>query len=84
VGKILGYRLAVCRDYAKLTAALLLNLYPSSEIYLIAIPRHVAAGIKFNCKVYVLDQKLPVASLEKWLSFWREKKKEKETQSQCL
>jgi predicted transglutaminase-like protease len=77
VGKILGYRLAICRDYAKLTAALLLNLYPSSEIYLITIPQHVAAGIKFNCKVYVLDQKLPVASLEKWLSFWREKKKKK-------
>jgi predicted transglutaminase-like protease len=77
VGKILGYRLAVCRDYAKLTAALLLNLYPSSEIYLIAIPRHVAAGIKFNRKVYVLDQKLPVASLERWLSVWKEKRNKK-------
>jgi predicted transglutaminase-like protease len=77
VGKILGYRLAICRDYAKLTAALLLNLYPSSEIYLIAIPRHVAAGIKFNRKVYVLDQKLPVASLERWLSVWKEKRNKK-------
>lgn len=73
VDKIIKYRLAICRDYAKLTATLLLNLYNNSKIYSILIPQHVAIGIKFNGKIYVLDQRLPVLTLESWLSFWKEK-----------
>jgi predicted transglutaminase-like protease len=77
VDEILKYRLAICRDYAKLTATLLLNLYHNSDIYFILIPQHVATGIKLNNKIYVLDQRLPVLTLENWLSFWREKLKKK-------
>lgn len=60
VNKILKYRLAICRDYAKLTAALLFSIYPISKVYFFAIPRHVASAVKINGKYYVLDQKLPV------------------------
>ena len=72
--KILEYKLAICRDYAKLTASLLLNVYPDSEIYFFTIPRHVAAGIKINNKIYILDQHLPVLTIEKWLMTWNKKK----------
>ncbi|EHR78051.1 hypothetical protein OCC_04310 [Thermococcus litoralis DSM 5473] len=71
VEKILSYRLAVCRDYAKLTAALLFNLYPENEIYFIEIPNHVATGIKIRDKIYVLDQKLPITSLDQWIHYWK-------------
>ena len=30
---LLENKLGVCRDYAKLTACLLLNIYPNAEIY---------------------------------------------------
>ena len=73
VDKILKYRLAVCKDYAKLTAVLLHNLYPTNQIYFISIPRHVAAGIEVNGKLYILDQKLPVLTLDSWLRVWNRK-----------
>ncbi len=73
VDKILKYRLAICRDYAKLTATLLLNLYSKNKIYFILIPLHVATAIKIRNKLYVLDQRLPILTLEKWLMFWKEK-----------
>jgi len=60
------YRLAVCRDYAKLTASLLFRVYPDSEVYFITIPRHVAAGIKIKNKIYVLDQRLPILTKDDW------------------
>ncbi len=63
---VLKYKLAVCKDYAKLTAVLLYNLFPDNSIYFISIPRHVAAGIEINGKLYVLDQKLPVMTLNGW------------------
>ncbi|TDA25997.1 MAG: hypothetical protein DSO00_08025 [Archaeoglobi archaeon] len=71
IEKILGYRLSVCRDYAKLTMALLLNLYPSCELYFIEIPRHVATAVKLNKTIYVLDQHLPISSLKNWVLFWK-------------
>lgn len=55
VKKILEWKLAVCRDYARLTASLLYNLYTDSEIYLVIIPNHSASGIKFNDKILILD-----------------------------
>jgi predicted transglutaminase-like protease len=78
VEKILKYRLSVCRDYAKLTSALLLNIYPNSELYSVSIPNiHVATAIKINNKMYMLDQKLPVLTLEKWVQIWKERLKKK-------
>jgi len=72
VEKFLKYRLAVCKDYAKLTATLLFNICPKNEIYFIKIiPSHVATGIKIKDKIYVLDQKLPVTTLERWMSYWK-------------
>ena len=73
VDKILEYKLAVCRDYAKLTASLLFNIYPGSELYFITIPMHVAVGIKTKNKCYVLDKCLPILSLDKWLIKWNKK-----------
>ena len=74
VDKILKYRLAVCRDYAKLTASLLFRVYPNSELYfifikipIIKIPEHVATGIKIKNKCYVLDQYLPILTKNDWL-----------------
>jgi len=73
VEKILEYKLAVCRDYAKLTASLLFNVYADPEVYFIKIPEHVAAGIKIEDKIYVLDQRLPILSLDNWLIKWNKK-----------
>ena len=67
------YRLAVCRDYAKLTAALLFSIYPNSKVYFFAIPRHVASAVKINGEYYVLDQKLPVLTKNGWQNNWNRK-----------
>jgi predicted transglutaminase-like protease len=78
VDKIIKYRLAICRDYAKLTATLLLKLYPENKIYFLLIPHHVAAGIEINGKIYILDQRLPISTSTKWLNYWKNRmKKEK-------
>ena len=68
VSNILKYKLAICRDYAKLTSALLLNLYPKSKVYFVLIPNHVAVTIKINKNFYILDQKMPISSLKTWLN----------------
>lgn len=73
VDKILEYKLAICRDYAELTASLLFNICHDSEVYFFRIPWHVAAGIKINGKYYILDQQLPVLTMDKWLARWNEK-----------
>lgn len=67
VEKILNYRLAVCKDYAKLTAALLFSIYPDFKVYFIAIPLHIAVMVRIQGRYYVLDKKLPVLTLNKWL-----------------
>jgi len=73
VDKILEYKSAVCKDYTKLTASLLFNIYPDAEAYFLTIPWHVAVGIKIKNKIYVLDQRLPILSLDKWLIKWNKK-----------
>ncbi len=73
VNKILDYRMAICRDYAKLTAALLFNLYPNAKIYFFKILRHVATAIKIDGKYYILDQQLPVLTIDGWLIRWNRK-----------
>lgn len=60
VKKILEWKLAVCRDYAILTASLLNNLYTDSEIYIVIIPNHSASGIKVNDNILIFD---PIFSL---------------------
>ena len=70
--KVLTYKLAICRDYALFTASLLLNLYP--EVYFATFFPHVAPGIRIKDKIYMLDQKLPIRTLDKWLEVWNKKK----------
>lgn len=72
--KILKYRKAVCRDYAKLTASLLLNLYPENKIYFLLPTRHVATAIKIENKRYVIDQKMPILDEKTWLNRFNERK----------
>ena len=73
VNKLLDHKLAVCRDYAKLTAALLFNLYPNAKIYFFKIPQHAATAIKIDGKYYILDQTLPVLTIDEWLIRWNRK-----------
>jgi len=84
VKKILKYRLSICRDYAKLTAALLINIYPKSELYFVLIPHHVATAIKVNDKTYVLDQQLPILTLDNWIQKWKTRFKRKEIKVDLL
>jgi len=74
VNKILKYGLAICRDYAKLTASLLFNVYPDSELYFIKILGHVAVAVKIKDNYYVLDQHLPILKTDRWLIAWDKEK----------
>jgi predicted transglutaminase-like protease len=71
IGQILKYRLSICRDYAKFTSALLLKIYPEKEVFFVLIPKHVAVAIKSDGKFFVLDQRLPILTLDKWKEKWR-------------
>ncbi|MBP2144239.1 putative transglutaminase-like protease [Methanococcus voltae] len=62
----LRYKVAICREYAKITA-MLLNKAGFKDIYYFTIIGHVATGLKLNNKYYVLDQRLPILSLNDWL-----------------
>lgn len=68
IDALLQNRLGVCRDYAKMTACLLLNIYCSSDmrIYFAHAPNHVATGIALDNRLYMLDQRLPILTIEKW------------------
>jgi len=75
--KMLEYRMGVCRDYAKLSAALLLHLYPENEVLFFTFfgySGHVAAGVKVNNKIYILDQRLPILEPSTWLVLWRKER----------
>lgn len=65
-------KLGVCRDYAKLTACLLANIYPDAEIYFVRAPQHVATGIMIDNSppVYMLDKQLPIVTIDKWHERW--------------
>jgi predicted transglutaminase-like protease len=82
--KIIDFRLAICRDYAKLTMGLLYNLYPKNKLYFLLIPSHVATAIKIKGKIYVLDQRLPIYTLENWLQLWQAKFKKKKLEAELL
>jgi len=63
---LLENKLGICRDYAKLTACLLINIYPNAEIYFAHAPSHVATGIMIENRLYMLDQRLPLLTIDKW------------------
>ena len=66
INTLLENKLGVCRDYAKLTACLLSKIYPDKEIYFAHAPSHVATGIMIENKLYMLDQHLPVLTIDQW------------------
>jgi len=74
VNKILEYRLAICKDYAKFTASLLFNMYPITNVYFVTIPSHVAVGVKIGDNYYVFDQHLPILTIDRWLINCNKKK----------
>ncbi|MBA2853743.1 putative transglutaminase-like protease [Methanococcus maripaludis] len=62
---------AICRDYAKLSSAMLLHIYP--EVYFLTISGHVALAIRIDDKYYVLDQQLPLIRADNWLEKFNKK-----------
>jgi len=74
---LLENKLGVCRDYAKLTACLLSNIYPNAEIYFVKAPYHVATGIKIGNKLYMLDQRLPIVTIDRWVEYRKHRKSDK-------
>ena len=74
IDDIIENRLDVCRDYAKLTACLLLKLYPKLDIYFAHTSSHVAVGIVVDGQLYMVDQRLPLLTISQWDT--REKSKE--------
>jgi hypothetical protein len=63
---LLENKLGICRDYAKLTACLLSNVYPNAEIYFSFARDHIATGIMIQGRLYMLDQHLPILTIDKW------------------
>jgi len=74
---LLENRLGVCRDYAKLTACLILNIYPSAEVYFVEAPYHIATGINMGNKLYMLDQRLPILTINRWIEYRKHRKSDK-------
>jgi len=79
INALLENKLGVCRDYAKLTACLLSNIYPNAEIYFAYAPAHTATGIMIENKLYMLDQRLPILTIDKWDKYRHLKKIERFT-----
>jgi predicted transglutaminase-like protease len=71
---LLENKLGVCRDYAKLTACLLSNTYPKAEIHFASAPNHTATGIYVKDRLYMLDQRLPILTIDRWIDYRRHKK----------
>jgi predicted transglutaminase-like protease len=72
---LLENKLGVCRDYAKLTACLLFNIYPDAGLYFVHAPQHVATGIVIKNEFYMLDKQLPVVTISKWHERWDSERK---------
>jgi len=60
-------KLGICRDYAKLTACLLSNIYKDVEIYFLHSAGHVATGMKIENELYILDQHPPLLRISQWI-----------------
>lgn len=74
---LLKNKLGVCRDYAKLTACLLSNIYPNEQIYFATAPSHVATGVMIKGNLYMLDQRLPILTMDKWRNYRNARAKDK-------
>jgi predicted transglutaminase-like protease len=74
INALLRNKLCVCRDYAKLTACLLFNIYPDAEVYFAHAPQHVATGIMVENKLYMLDKQLPIVTIDRWHERWHKHK----------
>jgi predicted transglutaminase-like protease len=74
---LLKNKLGVCRDYAKMTACLLSNIYPNAEIYFASAPGHVATGISIENKLYMLDQRLPILTIDRWNDYRKPRKSDR-------
>jgi len=71
---LLEKKLGVCRDYAKMAACLLSNIYPDAEIYFASAPYHVATGINIENRLYMLDQRLPILTKDRWNDYRKPRK----------
>jgi predicted transglutaminase-like protease len=76
INNILKYRLAVCRDYAKMSCALLASSQLDNvddvdamvDIYVVTLPpSHMACAVGENDTFYILDQRLPIKQIDSWL-----------------
>jgi len=74
---LLENKLGVCRDYAKLTACLLVNIYPNAELYFASAPDHVATGINIENRLYMLDQRLPILTIDRWVDYRKHRKSDR-------
>jgi len=85
---LLDKKLAICRDYAKLTASLLFNIYPETDIYFVHARGHVAIGIFVEKKPYILDKYLPLTTIDRWHERWHKyrfsTKKVEKAKGTCL
>ena len=69
ISVLLKNKLGVCRDYAKLNACLLSKSYPDADIFFAHAPNHVATGIMIENRLYMLDQRLPILTIDKWKEY---------------
>lgn len=68
VEKILKYELAVCRDYARVTSAILMKL--KIEHYLVLINSHTVIALKISNEYFIIDKEKPLKQIDKWLKKW--------------
>lgn len=66
IEQIIKCRQGHCREYARLSAAILLKL--GIDPFFVLISGHVATAVKINKIFYVIDQSLPIKQLDKWLN----------------
>jgi predicted transglutaminase-like protease len=81
-------KLAVCRDYAKLSAAILFNIFREKDVYFVYARQHVSTGIIVENKLYILDKYLPITTFSKWNGKWNKgkfsKKKVERAKGGCM
>lgn len=71
---LLEKKLGVCKDYAKLTACLLSNINSNAEIYFAHARDHTATGIAIENRLYMLDQRLPILTKDRWNDYRKPRK----------
>lgn len=85
---LLKRKLGICRDYAKLSAAILFNIFREKDIYFVYARHHVSTGIIVENNLYILDKYLPVTTFSRWNEKWNKgkfsKKKVKRAKEGCM